>query len=282
MNVENQGIFECKAKGVFRNQNVKPIVGDNVEIDMLDEKEKLGNITKVEKRSNQLVRPEVANIDQALIVFALQSPKPNWNLLDRFLVMMEKQGLPCIVCLNKIDLEEKQKIEEKKAIYESAGYPVVCTSILQGEGTDRLWECLRDKTTALAGPSGVGKSSMLNALLGFSQAETGSVSEKIGRGKHTTRHTEIFQLKSHTYLMDTPGFSSLYTDMEKEELKEYFPEFREYEGMCRFLGCVHMEEPDCKIKEAVENGKIHKSRYENYRWMFQDMKNRKKAERKLK
>lgn len=282
MNIEGQGIFECKAKGVFRNKNVKPIVGDNVEIDILDEKEQTGNIVQVLKRSNQLIRPEIANIDQALIVFALQSPKPNLNLLDRFLVMMEKQGLPCVICLNKTDLEEVQKIEEMKNMYESAGYPVMCTSILQGEGMSRLWDCLQDKTTALAGPSGVGKSSMLNALLGVSQAETGSVSEKIGRGKHTTRHTEIFQLGNHTYLCDTPGFSSLYTDMEKEELKEYFPEFQKYEGMCRFLGCVHMEEPDCRVKEAVENGRINSSRYENYRWMFEDMKKRKKAERKFK
>lgn len=282
MNIEGKGIYECKAKGVFRNKNVKPIVGDNVEIDVLSEQERIGNITQVLERSNQLVRPEVANIDQALIVFAFQSPKPNLNLLDRFLVMMERQGLPCVICLNKTDLEEEQTIREIKVMYESAGYLVICTSVLHDEGTKELWECLQGRTTALAGPSGVGKSSMLNALLGTGQAQTGCVSEKIGRGKHTTRHTEIFQLGENTYLMDTPGFSSLYTDMEKEELKEYFPEFRECEGMCRFLGCVHMEEPDCMVKEKVEDGKISKSRYENYRWMFQDMKNRKKTERKFK
>lgn len=282
VHVAEQGIYECKAKGVFRNKKVKPIVGDNVEIDILDDKERTGNITRVLERKNRLIRPEVANIDQSLIIFALQSPKPNLHLLDCFLVMMERQNVPCVICFNKTDLEEKEKIEEMKKIYENSGYQVICCSTLMKEGVEVVYDCLKGKTTALAGPSGVGKSSMLNAILGKRQVETGSVSEKIGRGRHTTRHTEIFEMGDHTYLMDTPGFSSLYAqeDMEKEELKKFFREFQDYEGTCRFIGCVHIDEPDCGVKEAVACEKISMSRYENYKWMYQNMKEAKKGERK--
>ncbi len=277
VHIAQKGICECKAKGVFRNQNIKPMVGDNVEVDILDEENLTGNITRIMERKNSLIRPVVANIDQALVVFALKDPKPNFNLLDRFLVMMERQDIPCVLCLNKMDLEEEKEIKFIEQLYQKAGYMVLCTSTKENRGLEQVRDYLKGKTTALAGPSGVGKSSMLNAIFCEEKAQTGQVSEKIGRGKHTTRHTEIFSLGEDTYLMDTPGFSSLYTDeqMEKEDLKSYYPEFWSYEGKCRFLGCVHVDEPDCAVKDAVQSGAIGESRYENYKLMFQEIKAKK-------
>lgn len=277
VHIAHSKIYECKAKGVFRNKRQKPFVGDNVSIDILDEEKKIGNITEIFERTNELIRPAVANIDQALVIFAVQSPAPNRNLLDRFLVMMEWQRVPTIICFNKTDLASEEELAELKNIYVSAGYHVVFTSTTENMGVDYVKRLLKNKTTVLAGPSGVGKSSMLNALIPDANSRTGNVSEKIGRGKHTTRHSEIFEVCEDTYIMDTPGFSSLFAgEFEKEELREFFPEFREYEGRCRFQGCVHMKEPGCAVKEAMENGKISRSRYENYVRMYEELKDKKR------
>lgn len=277
VHVVHSGIYECKAKGIFRNKKVKPLVGDNVEIDIIDEINHIGNIIEIAERTNELIRPAVANINQSLVVFAVMKPNPNINLLDRFLVMMERQNIPVIICFNKTDLANEDDIISLKDIYVSAGYHVIFTSTINGNGVDDVKRMLKGKTTALAGPSGVGKSSMLNAIIPDANSETGGISEKIGRGKNTTRHTEIFNLEDDTYIMDTPGFTSLYSnDFEKEFLKDYFPEFREYEGKCRFSGCVHENEPDCAVKEALNAGIINKSRYDNYLIMLDEIKNRKK------
>lgn len=271
------GIYECKAKGIFRHKNIKPLVGDNVEIDVLDEKEMTGNIIEIYDRTNELIRPAVANIDQALVVFSVKSPMPNLNLLDRFLVMMESQDVPTIICFNKVDLVKDEELLELKNIYSSASYEVVFASAANGYGVDVVKEKLKNKTTSLAGPSGVGKSSMINALIPDVFAKTGDISKKIERGKHTTRHTEIMNVEEDTYIMDTPGFSSMdIPSCEKEDLKMYFPEIYRYEGECRFNGCIHIGEPDCKVKENVTTGIISKSRYENYKILFDEIKSKRK------
>ncbi len=270
-------VFQCKAKGVFRNRKIKPLVGDDVEFEITDEKDKEGNITEILPRKNSLIRPAVANIDQAIVVFALMDPEPNLNLLDRFLVMMETQQIPVTICFNKADLTKAGEEEKYRAIYEPAGYDVVFISVYEKEGMDEIRKRIAGKTTVLAGPSGVGKSSLTNCLYPEAEMETGSVSEKIRRGRHTTRHSQLFFLGEKTFMMDTPGFSSMYVeDMEAGDLKEYFPEFKQYEDGCRFLGCVHVGEKICGIKEAVEGGKISRSRYDNYVLMYQELKEKRR------
>ena len=270
-------IYECKAKGVFRNRNIKPLVGDDVEFMVLDEKEGTGNIDAILPRKNKLIRPAVSNVDQAVVVFAVTEPLPNLNLLDRFLVMMERQEIPVIICFNKIDLSGGKEIEELRAIYGPAGYTLHFISTYEAAGLEKLHELIAGKTTVLAGPSGVGKSSITNFLQPEARMETGVVSEKIKRGKHTTRHSELFFVENGTYMMDTPGFSSMYIeDLEPNELKDYFLEFSEYEEECRFLGCIHVGEKVCGVKTAVADGKISRSRYDNYLLLYQELKDKRR------
>ena len=275
--VAGSGIYECKAKGAFRKQKIKPLVGDNVEIDVISEEEKTGNVMEILPRKNALIRPAVANIDQALVIFAAASPKPNLNLLDRFLLTMEYQGVATVLCFNKEDLADEEQIKVLRESYESSGYQTLFISAGEGEGMEELAGLLRGKTTTVAGPSGVGKSTTINRLSPDVQMETGEISEKIQRGKHTTRHAQLIRLAEETYIFDTPGFSSLSVDMfEKETLKDYYPEFVRYEDQCRFGGCMHVNEPDCAVKEALEEGKISKSRYENYLQIYAEIKDKKK------
>lgn len=270
-------IYECKAKGIFRNRNIKPLVGDDVEFTVLDEKEKTGNIDAILSRKNRLIRPAVSNVDQAVVVFAVTEPMPNLNLLDRFLVMMERQEIPVIICFNKIDLSGEAEIERLKAIYGPPGYPLHFISTYEASGLEELHRLIAGKTTVLAGPSGVGKSSITNYLQPEARMETGVVSEKIKRGKHTTRHSELFFVEEGTYMMDTPGFSSMYIeDLEPNELKDYFPEFSAYEDECRFLGCIHVGEKVCGVKTAVAEGKIDRSRYDNYLLLYQELKDKRR------
>ena len=267
------GIFECRAKGIFRNQKVKPLVGDLVELEVLSQEEKEGSVISILPRKSELIRPAVANVDQALVIFALVSPKPNFNLLDRFLVLMEKQGIPALICMNKTDLASDEMIAEVRERYRTSGYPLLFVSAAQKEGIEAIREYLRGTTTTVAGPSGVGKSSLINLLQDGVQMQTGAVSEKIERGRHTTRHTELMWVEEDTYILDTPGFSSIELfGIEKEELGGYFPEIAAHAGNCRFRGCAHLAEPDCAVKEAVDNGEISKGRYENYQLLYEDLK----------
>ena len=275
--VEGAGLYECRAKGIFRNKKMKPNVGDIVDIDVISEEEKTGNLTVIHKRKNQLIRPMVANVDQALVIFAVHEPEPNFQLLNRFLIMMEKQQVPVIICFNKMDLASEEERVRLKRDYEKSGCRVLFSSAHEGEGIPELKELLRGRTTVMAGPSGVGKSSTLNSISTEKQMETGAVSEKIKRGRHTTRHSELIYLGEDTFLMDTPGFSSLYlTGIEKEELRFYFPEFSEYENQCRFNGCSHIHEPGCAVKQALEKGKISRMRYEDYCYLYEELANAKK------
>lgn len=276
-NEERGKIYECKAKGVFRKENKKPLVGDDVQLEVLDEEKAIGNIVKILPRRNELIRPAVANIDQALVIFAIVKPEPNFNLLDRFLIMMEQQGLSSIICFNKQDIATEEEKEELRRAYETCGYQVLFVSAKEGEGMEELRALLHGKTTAVAGPSGVGKSSIINYLNPQAGMETGDISHKIARGKHTTRHSEIIALQEDTYIMDTPGFTSLKLfNMEKEELQGFYPEFEQYEQCCRFGGCAHISEPDCGVKTALEEGKISQVRYHNYKVLYKELQEVKK------
>ena len=274
---EDGNIYECKAKGIFRKDNFKPLVGDNVEITVLNEEEKEGSVTSILPRRNSLIRPAVANVDQAFLIFAKENPKPNFLLLDRFLIMMEQQGIPVVICFNKKDVGEKEEMEKLYEIYTGCGYRVVLSSTYEGEGMDEIHEILKGKTTVVAGPSGVGKSSITNCMQGEVQMETGEISKKLKRGKHTTRHSQVIPVEKNTFLVDTPGFSSLYlTDMKEEELRDYFPEFVMYEPQCRFQGCMHIHEPGCAVKEALSEGEISQQRYDNYLALYEELKEKRR------
>ncbi|MCI8660458.1 MAG: ribosome small subunit-dependent GTPase A [Lachnospiraceae bacterium] len=274
----HETVYACKAKGVFRKRGIKPLVGDNVEFTILDEADREGNIEEILPRRNMLIRPASSNIDQALVVFAMAEPEPSFNLLDRFLVRMELQQIPVIICFNKMDIggdEERLLYEE---IYRDSGCRVHFISTYTGLGIRELKELLQRKTTILAGPSGVGKSSLTNLLQPLARMETGMVSRKIQRGRHTTRHAELFCVEEGTYVMDTPGFSSLYLEeLEAGQLKYCFPEFSGHSAACRFGdGCVHVGEPVCGVKEAVREKQISRSRYDNYLLLYQELKERRR------
>lgn len=265
--------YECKAKGIFRNQKLKPLVGDNVNIETAGLRDGEGTITDIFPRVNELIRPAVANVDQALVMFAAAQPAPNLNLLDRFLIMMQKQKLNTIICFNKKDIVTEKEMSLLIDNYLMSGYRVVGTSMAGKDNLPTVYQLIKGKTTVLAGPSGVGKSSLVNEIKPEANMETGSVSEKIKRGKHTTRHSELIYVEENTYVMDTPGFSSLYiNEIDKDELKEYFREFAKYEDQCRFTGCMHLNEPGCAVKEALKEGRISHIRYENYKDLYKELK----------
>ena len=270
-NESGQNIYECKAKGVFRKNHEKPLVGDDCEMDVIDEENKKGNIVRILNRKNSIIRPNVANVDQALVIFASTKPEPNYNLLDRMLILMQQNDIPCLLVFNKKDIAGDSKLAEIEQIYEKAGYPIIFTSAKEGTMIDELATYLKGKTTTVAGPSGVGKSSIINLLQPDIVMETGCISEKIERGKHTTRHSELIALDDDSYILDTPGFSSLgLFDIGKEELKYYYPEFGEYECGCKFDNCIHRNEPVCGVRRAVDTGLINRVRYENYLLLLEE------------
>lgn len=266
-------VYECKARGIFRKENIKPCIGDDVEISLDGEK---GSIDSIYPRRTELIRPSVSNIDILVIVVAAKDPEPNIFLIDKLLVNAENSGIKPIICINKTDVKSGEEISD---IYKKAGYEVVSISAKNEDGFEKLLPHIANKTSAFAGLSGVGKSSILN-LLTTTYQETGEVSEKIKRGKHTTRHVELLELSGGGYVLDTPGFSSFeVNNIKAPEFYKYFPEMRDFGDMCRFKGCCHINEPDCVIKERVESGEIPRSRYESYRELFEQLKNVKEWEK---
>lgn len=272
-------VYACRAVGIFRNRGEKPLVGDRVTFEITDEKDREGSVTAILPRKNDLIRPAAANIDQAMLIFSLARPAPNWNLLDRFLVMIHKWNVPVVLILNKSDLVSKEDVEESLAIYRGSGCRILCISAIDpaGEDTDRIRHLLHGKTTILAGPSGVGKSTLLNHVCPDAGMQTGEISRKIKRGRHTTRHSELFFVEEDSFLMDTPGFTSLDVFAEDiAELAESYPEFSNAKENCRFLNCAHIGEKECGVKEAAARGEISRVRYENYCQLAGEIRNRKK------
>ena len=262
-----QGLVTCRARGILRKEGNSPLTGDLVEITV--EKGK-GMVEKILPRKNHFIRPAVANVD-ALVVFAANvNPVTEPFLIDRVAAIAGDQNVPVYLCVNKCDLDPAHDLVR---IYEHAGFPVICTSAETGEGVEALRALLEGKLTAFTGNSGVGKSSILNRLAPELKLETGEVSEKLGRGRHTTRHVELYRLGENTYVADTPGFSSFDTDqMElilKENLQYAFPDFGSFIGKCRFDDCSHRKEPDCAVRAAVEAGDIEASRYESYLRLYE-------------
>ncbi len=254
-------VIECKARGKFRYDEVTPMVGDRVNIAI--EKNK-GVIEEILNRSSKLIRPQVANVSQAFVVFAIKNPNINFELLNKFLLQCEYSNIKPIICISKVDLAEEEEKNEIKRIFDKYPYELLFINSKEGSSTDELKKHLTNNITVLCGPSGAGKSTLLNKLIGKKHMETGNVSEKIGRGKHTTRHSELVEVEKG-YVVDTPGFSTLEMNfISKEELKDYFPEFQEYENDCKYRGCLHYKEPGCKVQLAVEDEEISREHYEFY------------------
>ena len=272
------GLYECRARGIFRKNKITPLVGDRVSISVVDEENKKGVVEEIEDRDTELVRPPIANVDKALIVFAIKNPSPNLSLLDRFIVLAEKENLEIVIVFTKVDLDTDGAIlEELKDIYETSGYKVIPVSNKEKLNIDKIKEELKESTVVFAGPSGVGKSSLLNEVDKNFELKTGEVSDKIKRGKHTTRHAELLKLECGGMVADTPGFSSLtLDDIDENELKEYFIEFENHDE-CRFGSrCIHENEPSCAVKEAVENGEISKKRYDSYIQLLNEIRSGKR------
>ena len=272
------GLYECRARGIFRKNKITPLVGDRVSISVVDEENKKGVVEEIEERDTELVRPPIANVDKALIVFAIKNPSPNLSLLDRFIVLAEKENLEIVIVFTKVDLDtDGELLGELKDIYEVSGYKVISVSNKLKLNIDKIKEELKENTVVFAGPSGVGKSSLLNEVDKNFELKTGEVGDKIKRGKHTTRHAELLKLECGGMVADTPGFSSLtLDDIDESELKEYFIEFDKYDE-CRFGSrCIHENEPSCAVKEAVENGDISKKRYESYIQLLNEIRSGKR------
>ena len=265
-------IIECRARGIFRKENITPLVGDSVKIKLSNEK--TGIIWEILSRNNALIRPPVANVSQAAVVFSTENPRPNLTVIDKFIAVCEYNKLDILICINKIDLCGGEDYEK---IYKDAGFDVITLSAAENKNIDILCEKLKDKITVFAGNSGVGKSSLLNAVLGKEIFETGEVSEKVDRGRHTTRHSELLPLPFGGFIIDTPGFSSF--DISQIPYSELFRCFREFDGVteqCRFLDCSHTVEKDCGILDALKNGKISKNRHNNYVLLYNELKNSKR------
>ena len=274
--------IQCRARGIFRKNDESPLVGDLVRYERTENGE--GAVNSILPRTSELIRPQVANIDLAVLVFSVSEPALNLQLLDKFLVHIEHAGIDAVLCLSKQDLtkegdsteEARLSMDEVLRIYQPIGYDVLVTSSRQGEGTSALKDRLKGHLAVFAGQSGVGKSSLLNALVPGLTLETNEISNRLGRGKHTTRHVELINIGG-SYVADTPGFSQLdFAELGIEELGSCFREMRELSSDCKFRGCTHTHEPDCAVLRAVEAGEIAASRHKNYILFMAEMKEKKR------
>ncbi len=258
-------IVECRARGLFRLKNIKPLVGDRVLIRLTEEDESQGYIEEIKERTNEMIRPPVANADQMIIFFSVTNPEPSFLLLDKLLISAEINNLKPIICFNKSDLADENIKSQFENIFVNTGYNVIFTSKYDDNSIEKLKTILRNKLTVFSGPSGVGKSSIMNAVQPDFELRTGEISDKLKRGRHTTRHAEIYKLDIGGYVIDTPGFSSFNLNGVGEyDLKEYYPEIKKFDTGCRFADCLHNKEPNCVVKDALNNGLISKTRYSNY------------------
>ncbi len=265
--VELEGkIYDCNARGKFKERAISPVAGDRVEIEITDEEKKVGVINEIENRKNYLKRPKMANLTQLILVISMKLPKPDLLLLDKQLVYAEYLGIKPIICLNKIDLEKNEAIiEQIYNLYTSIGYTVIKTNAKEGIGIDKIRESLKNNITAFSGNSGVGKSTLINDLLGKNIAEEGLISNKNKRGKNTTTQVLLYKIEKNSYIADTPGFSTFdIKEIPKKELAKYFIEFRSYLENCEYSDCSHVKEENCGIKQALKENKITQGRYNRY------------------
>ncbi|MED1606444.1 ribosome small subunit-dependent GTPase A [Cytobacillus kochii] len=273
---KDKEIIQCRGRGVFRKNKITPLVGDEVHYQAENDKE--GYILEVKKRKNELIRPPIANVDQAFLIFSSVEPTFSTALLDRFLVLVESNHITPIICITKMDLASKEE-QETLAVYadnyRKAGYKVLLTSSETAEGIEDLYPFITGEISVFAGQSGVGKSSLLNVLRPDLQLKTDDISSHLGRGKHTTRHVELIEINGGL-VADTPGFSSLeFTEIEQEDLQNYFPDIQELSNSCKFRGCMHLKEPKCAVKQAIEAGDLPRYRYEHYITFIDEIRDRK-------
>ena len=260
----NSGIYFCRARGLFRKAGQKPLPGDHVDFNITDEKDMEGYLSHIHKRKNSLIRPAVANVDLAFIIISIKNPEPDLLLADKLLCIFESKEIESVLCINKADLGNEDEISAVKSQFEPAGYEIIVMDAKSGQGIENIERDIRGKVCIFAGQSGVGKSTILNRFIGDEIMETGRISEKISRGKHTTRHAQFVE-SAGGYIVDTPGFSSLDSGLlEPEDIKDLYREFIELTDKCRFSGCMHINEPDCGVKTAVERGLISQPRHERY------------------
>lgn len=272
---ENKKVYEAVARGKFKIGEITPVVGDKVEIDVLDESKSTAIITKIFDRTNYIKRPKLANITKLVFVISSKNPKPDLLMLDKQLAFAEFLGIEAIIVINKIDLEKEENIEIVKCIYENIGYKVITTNAKQREGIEELKKELSNNISAFSGNSGVGKSTLLNAIFEKNITEEGQISIKNKKGKNTTTAIKLYEIEKDTYIADTPGFSvfDIY-EIETTDLFKYFRELKEHEKDCEFVGCTHIKEKECGIRKALEKGKISNSRYQNYIKIYEDLKDR--------
>lgn len=277
-----EGIVEAKGRGIFKKDSNKLAVGDMVELELLDEEPETegiglkGIINDILPRKNSFIRPPIVNVDTFVITFAAKDPEPNFVLIDKFLIMAEMNDVEAIIVINKCDLADEDTVKEYRNIYDKV-YKVIEVSSVNNQGLDELRKAISGKRASFAGPSGVGKSTIINSLIPDAEMETGNVSEKTKRGKHTTRHVEIFEAEGGGLVYDTPGFTS-FEIMEADEsnLQDFYPEIEKYKGKCYYDNCKHLKEPDCMVKAMVKAGEINRKRYESYKFILDEIKNSKK------
>lgn len=268
-------IYEAFARGKFKNEEIKPLVGDKVEIQITDEDKKVAIIEQILPRKNQIKRPKIANIDQIIFIISTKNPKPDLLMLDKQLAYAEKLRIEPIIVINKIDLQDTYKTIQE--LYTQIGYRVIVTSAKQKIGIKDVCETLKNKVSVFSGNSGVGKSSIINAIFGENQTQEGEISQKNKKGKNTTTDTKLYEVNSNTYIADTPGFSSFeISEIESTELDKYFKEFKQEIENCEFVGCTHIKETVCGIKKAIENGKISQERYERFCKIYEELKEKEK------